>query len=69
MPRVVWIDPIPNVRFEGAPVGCTIIGTSRFQGQLTIYVRVPIHDHLGYGFLVYVATVDSAYRDVHLMQE
>ena len=67
MPRAVWIAPIPNVRFAGAPVDCMIIGTCRFQGQLTIYVRIPIHDHLGYGFLVYVATVDSAYRDVHLL--
>ena len=65
MSRVIWLDPIPNVRFEGAPVSCEIIGTCRFQDRITLYVRIPVHDHLGYGYVVYLATVDSAYRDVH----
>ena len=69
MPRVEWLDPIPNVRFAGGPVECTITGTCRFMGRYQLYVRIPMHDHLGYGYLVYVATVDSAFRDVHLMQE
>ena len=61
---IIWLDPIPNVRFVGAPVECAIIGTSQFQNQLTLYVRVPVVDQHGPGFIVYLATVDSAYRDV-----
>ena len=64
MSRLIWLDTIPNVQFSGAPVSCEIIGTSRFQDQITLYVRIPVHDAHGYGFVVYLATVDSAYRDI-----
>ena len=64
MSRLIWLDPIPNVQFIGAPVPCEIIGTSRFQDQITLYVRIPVHDHRGYGYVVFLASVDSAYRDI-----
>ena len=57
---VEWIDPAPAVRFEGGPLPCTIIGTSRLpDGELTLYLRVPD----GEGYIIYLVTVTSAYRD------
>ena len=44
---VEWLDPIPAIRFEGGPLPCTIIGTSRFGTELTIYLRIPIVDAYG----------------------
>ena len=63
MPRIEWLDPVPAIRFEGGPVPCTIIGTSRFLDELTIYLRIPIVDAYGEGYIVYLCTVSSAYRD------
>ena len=44
---VEWLDPIPAIRFEGGPLPCTIIGTSRVGTELTIYLRIPIVDAYG----------------------
>ena len=66
--RVIWLNPVPNIRFEGGPAPCTIIGTSRFQNQLTLYLRVPILDAYGEGYVVYLVHVDSAYRDLPWQQ-
>ena len=68
MPRITWLDPIPSIRFDGGPVPCTVIGTSRFQGQLTIYLRVPYVDAQGEGYIVYLVNVASAYRDLPWQQ-
>ena len=57
---VEWIDPVPAIRFEGGPLACEIIGTSRFGDELTLYIRVPSDD----GFIVYLVTVTSSYRDL-----
>ena len=65
---IVWLDPVPVVRFEGGPVLCQIIGTSRFQNELTLYLRIPIADAQGEGFIVYLCTVYSAYRSVPWQQ-
>ena len=68
MPRIVWLDPVPSIRFEGGPVPCVIIGTSRFQNELTIYLRIPVADARGDGYIVYLCTVYSAYRDLPWQQ-
>ena len=61
---VEWLDPVPAIRFEGGPLPCTIIGTSRFGTELTIYLRIPVVDAFGEGYIVYLCTVSSAYRDL-----
>ena len=63
--RIQWLDPGPVIRFLGGdPVEALIIGTSRFQNDLTLYIQIPVAHAQGVGHVVYLCKVYSAYRHV-----
>ena len=54
------LDHIPAIIFPRGPLLCEIIGTNNWQGETTLYIRLPGAG----GALINVATVTSAYRAV-----